>query len=70
MEEATLLLQRMRSQGKGLLDDTHRVLEESLTVDESVLLYDLQCEPNMSIKLDFKWLGPDRIAQVVPDKST
>ena len=70
MEEATLLLQRMRMQGKDLFDDSHRIREEPLAVDDLVLLYDSQREANMSIKLAFKWLGPYRIAEVVPEKGT
>lgn len=70
MEEATLLLQRMRMQGKDLFDNTHRIREEPLAVDDLVLLYDSQREANMSIKLAFKWLEPYRIAEVVPEKGT
>lgn len=40
MKEATLLLQRMQSQGKDILGDTHRIREKPLTVDDLVPFYD------------------------------
>lgn len=70
VEEATLLLQRMRMQGKDLFDETHRVQEDWLKADDLVLLYDSQREANMSIKLAFKWLGPYRVAESIVDKGT
>lgn len=70
IEEASLLLRRMRMQGKDLFDDTHQIRGEPLAVDDLVLLYDSQREANMSIKLAFKWLGPYRIAEIVPEKGT
>ena len=70
MEKITLLLQKMRMQGKNLFNDFYRICEKLLAIDDLVLFYDLQREANILIKLAFKWLGLYCIAEVIPEKST
>ena len=68
LEEATLHLQRIRLEGKERHDLKHGIREEELASGSIVLLYDTQCEKNMSRKLAFKWLGTYRISDAVRDK--
>lgn len=63
MEEAMLRLQRMRFNNKEYFDSIHRVLQESLSPDDMVLLHNTIKEADLSRNntLRFRWLGPYRI---------
>ena len=70
IEEAALYLQRKRMEGKDNFDLDHRIREKDFSVNDMVLLHDTKRENIHTGKLEFRWLGPYLIHEVIPDKGT
>jgi hypothetical protein len=71
-EEIALRLRRNREQGKENFDDTHVLHSEPFEVGDLVLLHNTMREGDMSReqKMRFRWLGPYRVSEAIPEKGT
>ena len=69
-QEAALYLRRSREQGKDNFDSRKRLQVKELNVGDLVLLHDTKLKYQYSHKLDYRWLGPYRLADLVRDKGT
>jgi hypothetical protein len=72
IEEARLFLRRMRERNKEYFDNVRSVRRGPIEKDCLVLVHNHHKEIDMSTqrKLDFRWTGPVRVRDVVPDKGT
>ena len=70
LEEAVLHLRRSREHGKEEFNARKQLRSGELNIDDLVLLHDTKLRYQFSHKLDFRWLGPYRIADLVRDKGT
>ena len=70
LEEAVFHLRRSREQGKEEFDARKRLRSKELNIGDLMLLHDTKLRYQFSHKLDFRWLGPYRIAELVRDKGT
>ena len=70
LDEASLRLRRLREENKDLFDSSHQIRLRSLDIGDLVLAHDTKLDNRHDLKLAFKWLGPFRIAEAIPDKGT
>ena len=70
LQEAALYLRRSREQGKDNFDSQKRLRVKELNVRDLVLLHDTKLKYQYSHKLDYRWLGPYQLADLVRDKRT
>jgi hypothetical protein len=71
-DEISLRLRRNREQGKENFDAAHVLHTEPFEVGDLVLLHNTMREGDMTReqKMRFRWLGPYRISEAVPEKGT
>jgi hypothetical protein len=72
LEEVRLRKQRKRMEGKEAFDRTHQIRQEEIKEGDLVLRHDSIAEIDMSRnrKLSYKWLGPYRVREAIPEKGT
>jgi len=72
IEEACAHLLRIRLQGKEYYDQTKNIVSETPKEGDLVLLHDTQDVTSYSTatKMKFRWSGPYRIREVIPDKGS
>ena len=54
----------------GIFDDKDRICYVPFASGDMALLHDTKLEKSYSHKLTFRWLGPFRIADAIPEKGT
>ena len=70
LQEAALYLRRSREQDKDNFDSRKRLRVKNLNVGDLVLLHNTKLKYQYSHKLDYCWLRPYRLADLVRDKGT
>lgn len=55
---------------KEIFDLDHRTRDEDLSENNMILLHDIKRENNHTRKLEYKWLDPYLIHEVIPNKET
>jgi hypothetical protein len=72
LEEVHLRKQRKRMEGKEAFDQTRQIRQTEIKEGDLVLKHDSITEMDMlrSRKLLYKWLGPYRVWEAIPEKGT
>jgi hypothetical protein len=72
LEEVQLRKQRKRMEGKDSFDRTWQIRQTEIKEGDLVLRHDSIAEIDMSRsrKLSYKWLGPYRVKEAIPEKGT